>query len=369
MKKKIVIASVLKPVDDTRMFEKFGLSLSQTNKYDVNIIGFSSKNIFSRAEVDVHPLFKFKRLSAGRVRAPWKFFRKLLQLKPEIVIVNTAELLLVSTAYRIIFGGKLLYDVQENYFRNILYTGNFPAVVRPLLAFPVRGVEWLTRPWVDHYILAEKLYEQEFFFSKGKSTVVENKYKRITLRNTTSIPAKTGKIRFLYTGTIAENYGIFHAIRFTNNISLIEEKIELIIIGYCAHEKTLARLKREIMPCSHISLIGGDTPVPHQDIVQAICEADFGLLPYQPDKSIENCFPTKIYEYMAHRLPLLIQDHAPWSRFCNRHKAGIAFDYNQYDPGELFNRITHQKFYPYGIPDEIFWEHEELTFIKAVENS
>jgi hypothetical protein len=36
-----VLTSILKPVDDTRMFEKFGVSLGQTNKYDVNIIGFA----------------------------------------------------------------------------------------------------------------------------------------------------------------------------------------------------------------------------------------------------------------------------------------------------------------------------------------
>jgi hypothetical protein len=44
-KTKVVIASILKPIDDSRMYEKFGLSLEQANEYEINIIGFASKNI------------------------------------------------------------------------------------------------------------------------------------------------------------------------------------------------------------------------------------------------------------------------------------------------------------------------------------
>ena len=55
----ISIISILKPVNDTRMFEKFGLSLGQTNKYDVNIIGFKSKKIKKIKDVRFYPIFSF----------------------------------------------------------------------------------------------------------------------------------------------------------------------------------------------------------------------------------------------------------------------------------------------------------------------
>ncbi len=44
-KTKVVIVSLLKPIDDSRMYEKFGLTLEQANEYEINIIGFTSKNI------------------------------------------------------------------------------------------------------------------------------------------------------------------------------------------------------------------------------------------------------------------------------------------------------------------------------------
>jgi len=39
-KQRIVLASVLKPVDDTRMFEKIGKSLSRNPDYEIFIIRY-----------------------------------------------------------------------------------------------------------------------------------------------------------------------------------------------------------------------------------------------------------------------------------------------------------------------------------------
>ena len=41
-KQRIVLASVLKPVDDTRMFEKIGKSLAREPKYEISIYGYPS---------------------------------------------------------------------------------------------------------------------------------------------------------------------------------------------------------------------------------------------------------------------------------------------------------------------------------------
>ena len=43
--KTALIASILKPVDDTRLYEKLGKTIGQTTKYRVNIIGFVTKKL------------------------------------------------------------------------------------------------------------------------------------------------------------------------------------------------------------------------------------------------------------------------------------------------------------------------------------
>ena len=44
-KSTVVIASVLKPVDDSRMYEKIGLTLAGSGRYDVHVIGCDSARI------------------------------------------------------------------------------------------------------------------------------------------------------------------------------------------------------------------------------------------------------------------------------------------------------------------------------------
>ncbi len=139
----IAIVSVLKPVDDTRNYEKLARSLGNTNKYAINIIGFWSKNIPSRHDITFHPVFRFGRTSIRRLFVPLIVWKKLLEVKPELIVVTCAELLPVMVLYKIIFGTKIIYDIQENYYRNIMYSGAYPALVRYPLAAGVRFVEKL----------------------------------------------------------------------------------------------------------------------------------------------------------------------------------------------------------------------------------
>ena len=176
-KTKVVIASVLKPIDDTRMYEKFGLSMAKTNKYDTNIIGFASKNVKPHDSLTFHPLGTFPRLSWARLWAPWKVYRIYLQVKPQLIIANTHEILLVTVLYKIFFGAKIIYDVRENYVKNIMHTTVFPRLLRPMLAAWVRLKELITKPFFNQYLLAEKIYRKQLGFLPDRAVVIENKYK------------------------------------------------------------------------------------------------------------------------------------------------------------------------------------------------
>ncbi|MBK7653563.1 MAG: hypothetical protein IPJ20_26520 [Flammeovirgaceae bacterium] len=69
-KRRIVLASILKPIDDTRMFEKLGTSLSTVKDYEVFIIGYPTTTPLNQEhEIHVLPLKSFKRISIGRLLA------------------------------------------------------------------------------------------------------------------------------------------------------------------------------------------------------------------------------------------------------------------------------------------------------------
>ena len=173
-----------------------------------------------------------------------------------------------------------------------------------------------------------------------------------------------GRVTFLYSGTISDNYGIFTAIDFIEVIHSVDPSINLLIVGYCANEKTYRKLIDRIESRPYVRLIGGNHLVPHQKIINYIRQADFGLICYDINPSTENCFPTKIYEYLANRLPVLIQNYQPWSSFCLMHNAGIEVDYKRFDAEKLLKSIKNGDFYGTGIPEEVFWKNDEEKLLK-----
>ena len=365
-KTKIVLASILKPVDDTRMYEKIGVSLGQTNKYEVNIIGFYPKNIPSTISTTrLLPLFNFKRISVKRIMAPWKCFFQYVKVKPKLIIVNTHELLGVTILYKIFFGCKMCYDIRENHYRNLLYGRGFPKPLRPFLATYVRMKEYVTRPWVNLYLLAEKGYEKEFTFARGKGVVIENKYRppgRPLLKKEVQ-----NEIGLVFSGTIADTTGVFKAIELAKKLHAESERIRLTIIGYCAKKATLKQLETLVKKHPFIQLIGGDSLVPHQRVIETIERAHFGMISYPKNKSTENSIPTKLYEYLALRLPILLQLHPTWQEICERYQACIAVDYDTVNAKSLLEKMMGYPFYTTPPGKEILWEAEEKKLLDSIE--
>ncbi len=364
-KTKIVLASILKPVDDTRMYEKIGYSLSQTKKYEVNIIGFASKKITQEIPgVTLHPIFSFTRLSYQRFIAPFQCLKKIIELKPKLVIVNTHELLIVSCIYKILFGGKVCYDVLENHYRNILYGQGFPRPIRLLIATYVRTKEYMTLPLVDHFFLAEKAYQHELKFIRKRSTILENKYSDLKGQKR---PRSNSIHSLIFTGTLAETTGIFRALELTKKLHQIERKISLKIIGFCAQKKELEKLQKEVNKYDFVTLIGGEKLVSHSEIIEAILNADVGLICYPENPSTDGSIPTKLYEYLALQLPILLHKHKTREELCSPYNACLAIDFNNFEPAELWRNIQQHTFYTSTPKEEVNWSSEVKKLIQSMD--
>lgn len=364
-KKTIVIASVLKPVNDTRMYEKMALSLSKANKYDINIIGFSTKSITKEKHISFYPIFNFERLTWERALASITYYHKLNVLAPDLIIINTHELLIPTIIYKWFHPAKLIYDVRENHFRNIMFTKSFPFPFRPILAIWVRSKEYLSSLWIDHFFLAEKHYKKEIHFVKKKLTVLENK--AIIPTQITSEQLKNSKIiQILFSGTLAESTGVFEAVKLVQKLHKLEPKIRLIIIGYSPKTTVINDINLAIKNSNYISLIGGQTLVDHDQILKEIWRSDFGIIIYPSNKSTINSTPTKLYEYLSNQLPILIQKHHNWDGICASYQAGITIDLANIDTKSLLEKMNNLVFYPDGVGEEFLWTSEEKKLLDCV---
>jgi len=360
--KRIVLASVLKPVDDTRMFEKMGMSLADSVTYEVTIIGYPSmhKVVYPNIHFIAHK--NFKRISIGRLLAPLQVLKETLQVKPEALIINTHELLIVAILNRILFGTKICYDIQENYFRNLLHTSAFPPVLKTILACWVRLKEKLLVPFFHWSFLAEKAYEKEMHFFGKKYTIIENKV--VVPKDFKRKKREDRFITLLFSGTLAESTGVFQAIDLAKRLHADEEKIHLKIIGYCAQSMTHQQIQESIEDDPYIELIGGDVLVPHTQILKEIEAADFGIISYPPSAHTENSMPTKLYEYAGCQLPILLQDHATWVSFCSLFQGAIPINFDHIQPSGILQKMK-DNFY-ITPPKGVTWEDESEKLLRVI---
>ncbi|TYZ06338.1 glycosyltransferase family 4 protein [Hymenobacter lutimineralis] len=377
--KTILLASVLKPVDDTRMYGKFARTLVGQPDVSVHVAGRSGPGHLPAPSgaIQQHSLFCGSRLSWARVRAQARYWDLLRRLHPTLVVVHAPELLPLTVLWQAL-GRKrqFLYDVRENYALNIRTQGVYPAWLRRFLAATVRGLENLAAARAAGVLLAEKSYAEELPFATPAHTLVlENKYQPApsTVPAIAPRPWQPGQpLELLYSGTISELNGALDAIALAKALYQVWPQVRLTIIGFCQQPAFLLRLQQAIAEASDfVTLIGGAQPVPHAQILTTITRSHVGLLPYQEHPSTWRCIPTKLFEYLANGLPVLLPPNPAWVALVRQHHAGLTIDFRDLSPASmrmLATRLQAGGFYPHGIPQEVFWDGEGQKLVSLLDS-
>jgi hypothetical protein len=309
---RILLASILKPVNDARNYEKTGISMARAG-YKVGIAGRNLSTFESPAEnTEFLPWFDFPRHHPRRWLSAWIFIRNALRWNPQLLVLGTWELLLPSLVLKLLRPSlKVVYDVQENYFRNLWYSRVYPPVLRHALAVAVRALEYASQLWIKEYWLAERCYAAEISFLET-CMVLENKCKRPAQKNA---PPTDGPVTYLYSGTIAQNYGTEKAIEWFLAQAAQNPALRLAIVGYAPQHAYYQALKARYGAHASLHWEGGDVLVPHTRIVAWMQQAHAGIISYVPDPSTEQCIPTKLYEYAGYGLPIvLLSENKTWQR-------------------------------------------------------
>ncbi|MFD2720197.1 glycosyltransferase [Hymenobacter monticola] len=368
----VLLASVLKPVDDTRMRGKFAETLLERPFTQVHVAGRAPLASASdeRARVHQHGIFEGSRLGLGRLAAQWRYGQLLRRLKPDVVFVHAPELLPLTLLWqRLARGRRFIYDIRENYALNVSTQQVYQGVVRRLLAAGLRWVEGLAARRAAAVVLAEASYADELTFLNlvpgGRVLVLENKYQpapgEIQPIRPHALPPPGQPLRLLYSGTISELNGVWEAITLAEQLHAAwPGGVQLTIIGFCQQPELLRRLQDALAQKSAwLKLIGGAAMVPHAQIVADISRSHIGLLPYRPHISTERCRPTKLFEYLGHGLPVLASPNPLWGALLRQHGAGLEIDFAQpIDGPALAAQLRGSHFYPSGIPRDALWTSE-----------
>lgn len=355
-----MIASVLKPVDDVRAYWKLSQSMAKTNKYEVNIIGNEGKKEEDEKNIKFHT-HKLNRSNwIRRVLIRESILFKVLRIKPSLLIITTHELVNTALLAKLLTGCKIVYDVQENYKLNLCVIDS--SFGKRIVASMIRWKENLSKHYIDQFWLAEKCYAEELPFTRNNNLIIENKAFDFS-------PSfrKEHPLRMLFSGTVSEYGGVKKAVELLRHFQNVGKESTLLVIGQ-VHDLALKKwLEVEQKNTVGMKLNITTDPIPHDEILSAIADANLGVIGYQSSEVNRRKIPTKLYEYSRYMLPYLVQENTLWSQTGEELGGAISIDFVNANTEKIFKLLKNSaSLFPEHYPDEATWENESTKIIKSL---
>jgi glycosyltransferase involved in cell wall biosynthesis len=368
---KAAFVAVLKPADDIRLFQKIAQTFWESGFEIFNFGSQSNLEVKNKnSNIHFYPIFKFFRSSFQRLWAGLLILKYLWKVKPQILVCGAVELLPFCVLYKFFqkLSGKklhLIYDVQENYFLNVLHTETYKSwwVFRKVLAYSIRLVEWLCASQVDTFFLAEKCYQLELSFVKKRCLVLENKVLKINFQE-----KNVSNPIFLLSGTIAPEYGLWKAIDFAEKVHCSFPQITLKIAGRCSRKEVFSELVALQEKKPFLQLEISEKALNYEILQKNFAESTFWLMPYQVNPAYQNRIPTKFYEAMAWQKWIFVQKNPVWENFFKEYAYPyvIWIDFQKpktwqeaLDISKILQKPSYQN-------PQIFWDSEKEKLQKFI---
>lgn len=249
------------------------------------------------------------------------------QLKPRVVHIHDPELLFIALFIKIFTRTKIIYDAHENQHIDILQKAWLPVMLRKLILFIYKSVEYIVLKNAAGLILAEDSYFDTY--RKFKNTEIIRNYP-VTEMHT--IPERLNEkesdvIRLGYIGSVQRIRGTLEMLHLVSCIKHIHGRDVLLdVIGAFESEKLereslLLAKSLDIEDCVRFTGF-----LPHESAVKLLAEVHLGLALFHPLPTHQRILPVKLYEYMLMHKPVIATDITLWHTVLARHKCGIFVD-------------------------------------------
>lgn len=202
-----------------------------------------------------------------------------------------------------LFGARIILDIHD--IVPELYAGKFSAGKMTILAHALMVVERVCCWYADHVIIANHLWEKKLVarsVSSKKCTTMLN-YPDPAIFNNNLIHNPGSAFCMVYPGTLSWHQGLDIAIR---AINLIREELaafQFDIYGRGSEEQALKDLTASLGLSERIRFHG---ILPLDVIAGTMAMSDLGIIPKRADDFGNEAFSTKIFEFMAVGVPVLI---------------------------------------------------------------
>lgn len=360
--------TVLNPAIHSRIFYKLACSQIKLG-YKVSIFGRDDhKEKYLKADVTIYPIPSFSRVSLKRLWLPWKLLFISIRIKADIYTIHSPELLWVGWMLNKCLNCQLIYDVHEDYAKNIKYAGYYPRWLRGIFVRLLHLSERLFLPAFDAISYAELCYDNILHTPPERTFILRNTFSTKAAEGESSLAIPEKKY-LLFTGTIAAQWGIWESLELWQKLRKVED-LAFILAGFTYDLQLIEDIKNWVEEKGlkdHFQLIGGNDYVPYEDILHLLanCYCSMGL--YRLEAYIQGKIPTKFYEAMAYNKPLIFTKDDYWEQLNDEWRMGISYD-SSLDAAEILKEI--EKYYASGIvhSKEVYnWDEDEKELRKMLD--
>jgi glycosyltransferase involved in cell wall biosynthesis len=312
----IAVISTVHDTYDTRIFYKQLESLRRRFRvvYLSPVVGLPEQDW-------ILPLAK-SRSKLGRLRTHLSLIRRLFEIKVDLYLLHDPELLPIGIVLACL-GKKVVWDMHEDTYNDIKTKTYLPRLIRGPAAWIYAGFQSAAYRVLDGFLLAEDEYGK-YFPGSTKTCVVRNYPLLNRLNEVADVPKAPNTL--VYIGSISVNRGVLQLIEIVAKVAGRVPRVRLTLIGPfvdAALEKRVRDLVREKGLDQNVVIRG---PIRNVEAYPHLAKCMIGLALLLPEPNFTKSLPTKMFEYMALGLPVIVSNFPMWAGIVNRHRVGFALD-------------------------------------------
>jgi glycosyltransferase involved in cell wall biosynthesis len=247
------------------------------------------------------------RLTQFFLRALYQVSLHDLRAKYDLIHVHSVpDFLVFSTLLPRLRGTPVILDIHDilpEFYASKFGSSHSSRTFKALLA-----VERFSARFASHVIIANHIWKERLLsrsVTPDKCTVVLNSPDR-SIFTRSAAPTRNGnRITLLYPGSLNWHQGLEIAIRAFARISDKVPNADLVIYGDGPSKDELVQLARELGLGNRVQMPASK---PLREIAKTIESADIGIVPKRKDSFGNEAFSTKILEFMAMGVPVIVSD-------------------------------------------------------------
>ena len=280
---------------------------SGSNPQDERICGVQVHRLQSRVINEKSQLSYAWRIWLFLMRAFYYVSKSDLKRKYHLVHVHSVpDFLVFSALVPRLRGTPVILDIHD--ILPEFYAGKFGGGDRSFTFRFLTLVEKLCANFASHVIIANHIWRERLIsrsVAPSHCTVVLNSPDRSIFHLSANPPAKNGRFLLLYPGTLNWHQGLDIAIRAFSKICREVPYADFHIYGEGPSRPLLADLIRALGLEGRVVLQESRRL---REIATIMEKADLGIVPKRKDNFGNEAFSTKIFEFMAMRVPVIVSD-------------------------------------------------------------